>query len=287
MIQRPDQPTSHTARVSGVSLRERLLIVAAVTAVGAGIFLVAMSRQERPVSRNEPTTSVAAIPSVTPSASVVAPSARPVVPVDPYAAGLWAVTAADVYGRDGSIFAFNCPSLGEFAPIWGTGDYTVDSSVCTAAAHLAFIGLERGGIVQIALAPGQPSYHGNELNDVISQPSGPRERSFEIAGLADPQDVASWRATAESDRAAIGSILTYDCPPGVMVQQPIWGTSTYTDDSAICTAAVHSGRITREDGGRVRIEIRPGQDAYQPAELNGIRSEPYGHWDGSYVFVDR
>ena len=65
----------------------------------------------------------------------------------------------------------------------------------------------------------------------------------------------------------------------------IWGTDTYTDDSSVCTAAVHSGAISLAAGGTVTIEIRPGLDAYRSSTRNGITSVPYGSWHGSFVFV--
>jgi hypothetical protein len=66
----------------------------------------------------------------------------------------------------------------------------------------------------------------------------------------------------------------------------VWGTDVYTDDSSVCTAAVHVGKITIDAGGPVEIEIRPGQDSYQGSQRNGITTLGYPRWDGSFVFVD-
>jgi hypothetical protein len=65
----------------------------------------------------------------------------------------------------------------------------------------------------------------------------------------------------------------------------VWGTGTYTDDSSVCSAGVHAGRITAAEGGTVRIEIAPGMESYEGSEANGVTSLSYGQWDGSYVFV--
>jgi hypothetical protein len=60
----------------------------------------------------------------------------------------------------------------------------------------------------------------------------------------------------------------------------------YTDDSSVCTAAVHAGAITFEQGGTIRIEIAPGEEAYEPSDRNGVESLAYGPWGGSFVVVD-
>jgi hypothetical protein len=59
----------------------------------------------------------------------------------------------------------------------------------------------------------------------------------------------------------------------------------YTDDSSVCTAAVHAGAITVEDGGEVTIEITAGEDSYEGTEQNGIESFDYGPWGGSFSIV--
>ncbi|HEY7069132.1 MAG TPA: LCCL domain-containing protein, partial [Acidimicrobiales bacterium] len=82
---------------------------------------------------------------------------------------------------------------------------------------------------------------------------------------ADPDAVNLWRLTAIEHRDQVGSTFQFECPgphPEPANLAAIWGTGTYTDDSAVCIAAVHSGFITLEEGGSVIIEMRPGQDAY-------------------------
>lgn len=81
-----------------------------------------------------------------------------------------------------------------------------------------------------------------------------------------------------------GQQITYDCPPAGEPHS-VWGTDVYTDDSSVCTAAVHAGVITLDDGGSVTIEMRPGQDSYEASEQNGIESGSWGSWHGSFVVV--
>ena len=64
----------------------------------------------------------------------------------------------------------------------------------------------------------------------------------------------------------------------------IWGTDTYTEDSATCRAAVHAGAITSQ-GGTVTVLRAPGQPAYRGSARNGVESEDYGAWPSSFRFA--
>lgn len=82
-----------------------------------------------------------------------------------------------------------------------------------------------------------------------------------------------------------GEQFEYACPVGGTLRF-VWGTDVYTDDSSVCTAGVHVGVITLEEGGTVTIEIRPGQDSYVASERNGVTTLDYPAWGGSYVVID-
>lgn len=101
----------------------------------------------------------------------------------------------------------------------------------------------------------------------------------------EPADPIAWTLTASEHRGENGTEFSYQCPPGGPPNS-VWGTDTYTDDSSVCSAAVHVGLITVEDGGDVVIEIRPGEDSYTGTERNGIGSGDWGNWSGSFEFVD-
>lgn len=95
---------------------------------------------------------------------------------------------------------------------------------------------------------------------------------------------AGWDANAVQYRGRNGERFPYNCGPNG-APGSVWGTGTYTDDSNICTAAVHAGLASLANGGNVTIEIRPGESAYKGTTSNGITSSDYGSWVGSYVFV--
>ncbi len=66
----------------------------------------------------------------------------------------------------------------------------------------------------------------------------------------------------------------------------IWGDGVYTDDSSLAAAAVHAGVLRQEEEGVVSVRILPGRKEYAGVEKNGVVSESYGEWHGSYEFVE-
>lgn len=95
----------------------------------------------------------------------------------------------------------------------------------------------------------------------------------------------SWSFSPAQYRGKNGQQFTFNCPANGKAST-VYGTDVYTDDSSICTAAVHQGLIKLESGGIVTIEIRNGQDAYIGSERNGITTSDFNnHWLGSFAFV--
>lgn len=95
---------------------------------------------------------------------------------------------------------------------------------------------------------------------------------------------SDWSARATALRGRNGERFVFECPPWGTVGS-VWGTDIYTDDSSVCTAAVHAGRITLAGGGRVVIEILPGQQAYTGSNRNRVASSGYGAWSGSFSII--
>ena len=94
-----------------------------------------------------------------------------------------------------------------------------------------------------------------------------------------------WTRQADQLRGRNGQSFSYYCSAGGQASGRLWGTGLYTDDSSICTAAVHAGLITLDSGGNVTIEIRSGATSYQGSRKNGLSSNSYGSWHGSFAFV--
>src|SRR5262245_60524498 len=102
---------------------------------------------------------------------------------------------------------------------------------------------------------------------------------------SDQATEASWHADATDHRGRNESTYEYQCLASGSLN-PVWGTSFYTDDSSVCTAAVHAGLITVAEGGTVAIKILPGLDAYVGSTRNGVHSSSFDKWDGSFMFVE-
>jgi hypothetical protein len=206
----------------------------------------------------------------------------------------WTTQANPHRGADGTRLTLVCPSGGVLSDrIWGTDLYTDDSSVCTAAVHAGRITTARGGTVTIEIRPGAAAYKGSTRNGATSNDYGQWSGSFsfvdlpvEAAPVAGSAVIpADWTTQADPHRGRNGARVTLSCPAGGAISSRLWGTDLYTDDSSICTAAVHAGRITTTRGGTVTIEIRPGAAAYKGSTRNGATSNDYGQWSGSFAFV--
>jgi LCCL domain len=100
------------------------------------------------------------------------------------------------------------------------------------------------------------------------------------AGAGTP---TTWEANATSLNGTDGQTFTLACSPGGTAHS-VWGSDIYTADSSICTAAVHSGLITYQQGGAVTIELRPGSTIYGCSERNGVTTSPFGSYQHSFVF---
>lgn len=251
----------------------------------------------------------------------------------------WSTQASSMRGRNGQRVSYFCPPGGAIGNLWGSGLYTDDSSICTAAVHAGLINTYNGGDFTIEIRPGAGSYQGSRRNGVSSKGYGGFQGSFVFvtggerqsgnvmmddhnrmgdhrgrpAPLAAPgmpvpfpgalgnlgippnedgghQQQATnsiqidWGTTVGSHRGRNGHRLRYYCPPGGALGS-LWGSGLYTDDSSVCTAAVHAGLITTYKGGEFQVEIRPGSHSYQGSRKNGVNSQNYGSFDGSFIFV--
>ena len=98
---------------------------------------------------------------------------------------------------------------------------------------------------------------------------------------------ATWSTDARVGREAMGryAFVCPSNPPESDRDAIVWGSDPYTDDSSVCRAGVHAGAITYASGGRVVVEMQPGQEQYVGSVRHGVETEDYGSWGGSFTVV--
>lgn len=222
----------------------------------------------------------------------------------------WADTANARRSQVGAVFTYVCPPGGAPGTVWGTDTYSSDSSICGAAAHSGRITRQAGGVVQIQIAPGLPSYNGTVRGGVTTSHFASFPGSFTVVGGPAPGLIAvpvpqvnangvniggvqiavgtggtgAWSTNATSHRGQLGRPFTVSCPPQGTIGN-VWGTDVYTDDSSVCGAAVHAGRITLAQGGEVTAYAHPGRARYAGSARNGVTSRDFATYPGSFAFA--
>lgn len=226
----------------------------------------------------------------------------------------WQQNLVQYRGRPGAIFQVVCPPGGSAGSLWGTDVYSDDSSVCTAGVHSGRISFLTGGSFAVRTAVGAPQYQGSIRNGVRTNNYGSWAGSFVLVDGPAPGLVAqplsaeippmgdqmaappvnfqpgvptpvSWTTNAASLRGRVGMNYLAVCPPNPMPSGSVWGTDVYSDDSSLCLAAVHAGRLQAATGGVVPFWIQPGASAYLPSSRNGVNSSNFGAWGGSFTFT--
>ncbi len=167
-----------------------------------------------------------------------------------------------------------CPAGGSGASVWGSGPYTADSDICTAARHAGAIGAD-GGAVAVSVLPGEASYSGSEANGVKTSDWGSYSQSIAVKGLS---EVAACGNFPQGE-----SEITCSCPAGSGTGS-VWGSGPYTSDSDLCGAARHAGVIGL-DGGTITVFGFDGLASYKGSERNGIRTQDWAEY-GESIIID-
>ncbi len=79
-----------------------------------------------------------------------------------------------------------------------------------------------------------------------------------------------------------GKSVVVKCPANCTTGA-VWGTGLYTQDTTVCTGAIHSGALSTA-GGYVQVTWDKGLSAYVGTTNNGITSSAWGAWGGSIKF---
>ncbi|MET7417905.1 Hsp70 family protein [Dactylosporangium sp. NPDC005555] len=98
------------------------------------------------------------------------------------------------------------------------------------------------------------------------------------------RDESDWSSDAEEYVGYEGKLVRYTCPKNGKPGQ-VWGAGPYTTDSSVCTAAVHAGYFSLEDGGKVIIQIQKGTDSYQSSTQFGITTNSYNAYPWEFTIA--
>jgi hypothetical protein len=105
-----------------------------------------------------------------------------------------------------------------------------------------------------------------------------RPVSAQSLGIAATQSAAAFRKDT-------GKRLTFVCHGSDGKNAAVHGTDVYTDDSAICAAAIHAGVLKTGQAGVVTIQMGSGAKEFRGSARNGITSRNYGRWESSFTFA--
>jgi len=173
--------------------------------------------------------------------------------------------------------------------VWGTGIYTDDSHLGTAAVHAGVLRAGQKGVVKVTMLAGQANYAGTTRNGVTSHPYQAWNASYRVEAV-DPRLRVKIAGRDGKVLADPGTLSNYQGKTGTVLlirvtgttTGSVWGTGVYTDDSTLAAAAVHAGVLGNGKTGVVRVTILVGQNAYQGTTSNGVTSNNYGNWGGSF-----
>jgi LCCL domain len=203
----------------------------------------------------------------------------------------WRTNGIAHRGQIGTSFVHTCPPGGTFGSVWGTGIFSDDSSICTAAVHAGRLQQASGGPVTVFVHPGRANYQGSMANGVTSRDFGRFSGSFSFDAVAPPEvavpagtEALSWTQSASQWRDRRATTIRVFCPPGSATGS-VWGSNPYTDDSSICAAAVHYGRIRPETGGNFGVRIFMGLSSYRGSVRNGVTTRDFARFPGSFMIV--
>jgi hypothetical protein len=196
-------------------------------------------------------------------------------------------TVVNLRGQNGKVFFFEVTGALN-GPVWGTDVYTDDSSIATAAVHAGVLKVGHKAVVKVTILPAEQKYGGSMRNGITTTDFGAWEGSFKIEAvkgrsprgaapkprvMADPGTLVGFRG--QNGKSFLIEITGQNTGS-------VWGTGVYTDDSLLATAAVHAGIVKVGQKAIVKVTILPGEQQYTGSDRNGITSNNWDDWLGSY-----
>jgi TfoX/Sxy family transcriptional regulator of competence genes len=173
--------------------------------------------------------------------------------------------------------------------VWGgaNGIYTDDSNIGKAAVHAGLLKVGEQKVLEVTIVPGQSSYHGNTQNGITTNNYDQWHGSFKFEGgkqVTPVENIINEPIDMKKFRGQNGS--TYKVKVTGTNEGNVWGGANgiYTDDSRVGKAAVHAGLLKVGEQKVLNVTIVPGQSSYHGNTQNGITTNNYDQWHGSYNF---
>ena len=175
--------------------------------------------------------------------------------------------------------------------IWGTDFYTTDSALSTVVVHAGVLKDGETGVVKATFAPGQDAYEGISRNGVTSSSWGRYAISYHVESVTlETEEATVQDRTVSSDPGNLVGFTDAKAGDSMFFKLigktsggSVWGTDTYTTDSALAIVAVHAGVLKNGEEGIVKVTFTPGQDTYEGTTRSGVTSSSWGSYQMSYT----
>lgn len=181
--------------------------------------------------------------------------------------------------------------------VYGSGRYTADSSICTAAKHAG----KSPGAIEIVIGGACASFTGTSANGVTTTSWSSYDKSFGIDTLpactvaAAPARPAASTAggvadcpsfIGQSDKNKPGDSLTCVCPANIDITVgAAYGTDRYSHDSPICMSARHAGKLP-QPGATITVYVADGCGKFEGTARNDITTRSWSSTTpGTIAFV--
>ncbi|MBK9301360.1 MAG: hypothetical protein IPN14_12315 [Bacteroidetes bacterium] len=163
------------------------------------------------------------------------------------------------------------------------GMYTDDSKLSSAAVHAGLLKVGETATIKVTIHKGQASYNGSLQNGITSNSYGAWDGSYSFGKVSKPS-VANAPTNMTGYRGNIGQVYTFKVVGAH--SGTVWGGANgiYTDDSPLATAAVHAGKVSIGAEAVIRVKVIGPKNSYQGSTRNGITTQKYGVFQGSYTF---
>lgn len=191
----------------------------------------------------------------------------------------------------GGVYQFNVTGSLE-GSLWGSNVYTDDSSLAIVSVHAGLLSAGQSAVIRVIISPGLSFYVANTANGITSSAYNSEwDGSFSVSNIQGTGVLMAWPGSIENPLSDPGNLTSWrDFTGGAYYftltgdnTRTIWGSSFYTDDSHLSTAAVHAGVLNNGQSGIVKATIEPGQKGYFSSTSNGVTSSEFNtSWSGSY-----